>query len=1596
MMRISLDSPALIAVRNWLAGSQPTQRGRNGSRMASRPTFRTEQLEPRTMLDAGGMLAGLPDLVDESDTGSSAVDNRTSDRTPILSGSVQGAASQVRVRINGVRVAVVPVMDGKWTYAVPAEAALAAGLHKIAVRPIAAPGRVGPLSKELAVTVGTRPPAASTLVLGPLSDTGVRGDGQTTYPTPTFRGVARPRRLVNVSIDGVFAGQVQSDAKTGAWLFKSPRLANGTHDVTAVVENRVGLQSEATSLQVTVNGPRTVMLDATGGQAVELTAADLLGRNSQGFVVTQVHSGTLQKWSAAKNTWLTIPASAVKGTDPASLQKAAAIRKVSFNDVVRWTPSLGAVGTNFVFTISPLDTAGGPTAPTPAAGAVPGKIIDPKILFTAGVGTTLSWAAPTDGCGCASTRYSIEVTREDGKTLLYSVPASVTQLSVPEGGRVLQAELWGATKSGAGTKRSYDAVEEQLNKNRLAFNVVSGLSALSVGEKARAQLAYSPTAVDGSKPTVVLGGSHANLAYLEVRALPDATEAALGLPAGTPIMISSDSNKLTPAEKATLEENPILARNLFPGTVNGKVLPDQVRAHFQAGETLRFAGNVDKSVRAGARIVVEEAQILVNNSLGPWFEKARLAVGADGAYSYDHVVAYGMTSVRVRLEHPTTQSALGASASASSTPTAVSTAIDLSHYFNAFGITTAPWQVPNNQGFDGNGNYYNSDYTGTGTPDPVPGTPIIYQGITFPIGNIPTEDSQVGLSGNSATQNPPNFVQSKGQTIAIPPNLVAANASDFLYLAGAAANGNQPSQKITLNFADGSTEPPAPEIWTQSFHDWSSGGPTQPSKLADLVDSATVPGANQKSPVRVATTASLQNSNPSSTYETFSGLQTIDGVALAEGDRVLVKDQAHQQYNGIYVAFAGTWVRAKDALTPEQLVNASVSVQSGTINGGNYFWNNELSSELLPAIQSHLPELLATFKSYLSELRAADPKLSRKIEKIEIELARAYIETPTLVPELIRTTIIHQLYFDGYNVQQLKVMEAKINNLIAEIYPVNFVEATAPVPTPRTFAGELLLKTEPERINQQGNLVTTPAHLFAYCYNLHGKQLASITLPDNEHVGILSVVVAKAPVVAIDQGIASLILGTTNLTGVDVVALTIVNESNIGAGGSPLTFFFADQPEKGSTTSVALSSIATTGGISRDGQSFSGDGFDGDGNAYSWEALGSSKILRGTSVNFKLGLPGQKNFVVANGQTIQVPQGSSYTTLNLAGAAINGSQQNQPLTLTFTDNSTAVWTQSFSEWTNPANYTNESTIATAVYSDTASGGRNQTTNHIYQYSYTIPSGKQLASITLPTNSNVRLLDIQITPPTYTTKQVTVPMGQQTTIAYIAPDSTSGMAFYVQKADGCVGPNCSTYLTDWTSGSGGGNDTAQKISPSLNSQMKAGQQWKMTLQNAGEGYYGYLDSPSGKNLPGPSGNTPGGAQFRLMTATEIKAQPPWLLATEATIGTAIVLVGIGILTYGEGDVDIEAARLAKMAAEETDEIIPEGYFNNAELELNNGQWTEKVQFDLGNYLEMKGFGVSDLEYGQIIIQDDPNEDELLRRSFGSFRSDGGMNSFGSFR
>jgi phage-related tail fiber protein len=68
------------------------------------------------------------------------------------------------------------------------------------------------------------------------------------------------------------------------------------------------------------------------------------------------------------------------------------------------------------------------------------------------------------------------------------------------------------------------------------------------------------------------------------------------------------------------------------------------------------------------------------------------------------------------------------------------------------------------------------------------------------------------------------------------------------------------------------------------------------------VDNA-ITGLDFKASVRAATTANI----------TLSGPQTIDGVALIAGDRVLVKDQTTPSQNGLYLVAAGAWTRTADA-----------------------------------------------------------------------------------------------------------------------------------------------------------------------------------------------------------------------------------------------------------------------------------------------------------------------------------------------------------------------------------------------------------------------------------------------------------------------------------------------------------------------------------------------------------------------------------------------------------------------------------------------------------------------------------------------------------
>lgn len=65
----------------------------------------------------------------------------------------------------------------------------------------------------------------------------------------------------------------------------------------------------------------------------------------------------------------------------------------------------------------------------------------------------------------------------------------------------------------------------------------------------------------------------------------------------------------------------------------------------------------------------------------------------------------------------------------------------------------------------------------------------------------------------------------------------------------------------------------------------------------------------------------------------FANGQTVDGVVLTTGDRILIKNQSVATENGIYTVNAvGAPTRSTDADTGSELVQATVFVEQGTVN----------------------------------------------------------------------------------------------------------------------------------------------------------------------------------------------------------------------------------------------------------------------------------------------------------------------------------------------------------------------------------------------------------------------------------------------------------------------------------------------------------------------------------------------------------------------------------------------------------------------------------------------------------------------------------------
>lgn len=155
-----------------------------------------------------------------------------------------------------------------------------------------------------------------------------------------------------------------------------------------------------------------------------------------------------------------------------------------------------------------------------------------------------------------------------------------------------------------------------------------------------------------------------------------------------------------------------------------------------------------------------------------------------------------------------------------------------------------------------------------------------------------------------------------------------------------------------------------------------------------------------------------------------------------------------------------------------------------------------------------------------------------------------------------------------------------------------------------------------------------------------------------------------------------------------------------------------------------------------DGTKFStSGGFDDGGAAFSASLLKSPIQTHGVTFTFGT------SAMSAKGQNFSLT--GKHRSLWLLASAIEGGQRDQELKLTYEDGTTVTLHQNFSDWFQPENFPGEVKALKMAYRNLADGSRDPRPFYVYAYGYPLDGSKTLKSLTLPNNSNVRVLAVSL-------------------------------------------------------------------------------------------------------------------------------------------------------------------------------------------------------------------------------------------------------------
>ncbi|MCF8175647.1 MAG: hypothetical protein K9K30_10440 [Burkholderiaceae bacterium] len=174
---------------------------------------------------------------------------------------------------------------------------------------------------------------------------------------------------------------------------------------------------------------------------------------------------------------------------------------------------------------------------------------------------------------------------------------------------------------------------------------------------------------------------------------------------------------------------------------------------------------------------------------------------------------------------------------------------------------------------------------------------------------------------------------------------------------------------------------------------------------AIVVGSSQIKIARFRDPVRAVATGNL----------TLSGLQTVDGVSLASGDRVLLTNQTTASQNGVYHASGGAWIRATlEGTVAGMKAGATWYVKEG--GGAGRFWHT--TADAIPGGAGAIGISLVTSAAndiYFSTMKTQvwklpdSPTSANQIAKMKLTSRQLSVLDPTHLPLLADTATVYDL-----------------------------------------------------------------------------------------------------------------------------------------------------------------------------------------------------------------------------------------------------------------------------------------------------------------------------------------------------------------------------------------------------------------------------------------------------------------------------------------------------------------------------------------------------------------------------------------------------------